>query len=60
MEHPVVGGYTPDKVALRRAIALAYDVDEEIRLVRKARRCRRSAPIAPLTCRATTRRSRAR
>ena len=25
MEHPVVGGYTPDKVALRRAIALAYD-----------------------------------
>ena len=34
-EHPVVGGYTPDKVALRRAIALAYDSDEEIRLVRK-------------------------
>ena len=25
MDHPVVGGYTPDKVALRRAIALAYD-----------------------------------
>ena len=25
MEHPLVGGYTPDKVALRRAIGLAYD-----------------------------------
>ena len=35
MEHPVVGGYTPDKVALRRAIGLAYSIDDEIRLVRK-------------------------
>jgi ABC-type transport system substrate-binding protein len=35
MEHPVVGGYTPDKVALRRAIALAYNTDDEIRLVRR-------------------------
>ena len=35
MEHPVVGGYTPDKVALRRAIALAVDVEREIRLVRR-------------------------
>jgi ABC-type transport system substrate-binding protein len=25
MEHPLVGGYTPDKVALRRAIGLAFD-----------------------------------
>jgi ABC-type transport system substrate-binding protein len=25
MEHPLVGGYTADKVALRRAIALAFD-----------------------------------
>ncbi len=32
MEDPVVGGYTPDKVALRRAISLAIDVDQEIRL----------------------------
>ena len=34
MEDPVVGGYTPDKVALRRAISLAVDVGKEIRLVR--------------------------
>lgn len=25
MEHPLVGGYTPEKVALRRAIGLAFD-----------------------------------
>ena len=33
MEHPVVGGYTPEKVALRRAIALAFDADEAIRAI---------------------------
>ena len=35
MENPVVGGYTPEKVALRRAIGLAYDVDAEITQARK-------------------------
>ena len=25
MEDPVVGGYTPDKIALRRAIGMAFD-----------------------------------
>jgi len=35
MEDPVVGGYSPEKVALRRAISLAYDTDEEIRRLRK-------------------------
>ena len=34
MENPVVGGYTPAKVALRRAVAMAVDVEREIRLVR--------------------------
>jgi ABC-type transport system substrate-binding protein len=29
---PVVGGYTPERVALRRAIALGYDVDAAIRI----------------------------
>ena len=32
MENPVVGGYTAEKVALRRAISLAIDIDQEIRL----------------------------
>jgi len=31
---PIVGGYSTDKVALRRAIAMAYDVREEIALLR--------------------------
>jgi len=35
MEHPVVGGYTPQKVALRRAIGMAVDVPREIHLVRR-------------------------
>ncbi len=33
MEDPVVGGYTPDKVALRRAVSLAMDTEREIQLV---------------------------
>jgi ABC-type transport system substrate-binding protein len=35
MENPVVGGYEPPKVALRRAMGLAYDVQAEIAQVRK-------------------------
>ena len=34
MDDPVVGGYTKEKIALRRAIGMAYNVDEEIRVVR--------------------------
>jgi ABC-type transport system substrate-binding protein len=47
-DNPVVGGYTPEKVALRRAIALAYDVDQEIRLVRKSQAIPAQTAIAPL------------
>jgi ABC-type transport system substrate-binding protein len=32
MEDPVVGGYTPEKVALRRAIGLALNLSDEIRV----------------------------
>ena len=35
MEDPVVGGYAIDKIALRRAIGMGYNVDEEIRVVRQ-------------------------
>lgn len=35
MEHPLVGGYTPEKVALRRAFSLAYNSEEEVRLPRR-------------------------
>ena len=48
MEHPVVGGYTPDKVALRRALALAYDVDKEITLMRRGQAIPAQSVIPPL------------
>jgi len=47
MENPVVGGYEPHKVALRRAISLAVDVDREIRLVRRGQAIPAQGPIAP-------------
>ena len=49
MEHPVVGGYEPHKVALRRAIALAVDLEKEIRLVRKGQAIPGQSPIGPQT-----------
>ena len=47
MENPVVGGYTPEKVALRRAIALAVNVDEEIRVVRRGQAIVAQSILAP-------------
>ena len=49
MEHPLVGGYTPDKVALRRAVGLAYEMPNEIRLVRKGQSIPSQSPVSPLT-----------
>jgi ABC-type transport system substrate-binding protein len=48
MEHPVVGGYTPDKVALRRALALAYNVDKDITLLRRGQAIPAQSIIPPL------------
>jgi ABC-type transport system substrate-binding protein len=47
MEDPVVGGYTPDKIALRRAIGMGYDVGEYIRVILKGRAIPASSPIPP-------------
>ena len=49
LDDPVVGGYTPEKVALRRAISLAVDLDKEIRLVRKRQAVAAQGPIGPGT-----------
>jgi ABC-type transport system substrate-binding protein len=49
MENPVVGGYEPHKVALRRAMALAVDVDREIRIVRRGQAIPAQSPIGPET-----------
>lgn len=49
MDDPVVGGYTSDKVALRRAIFLAVDVQREINLVRRGQAIPAQSPIVPNT-----------
>jgi len=49
MEHPLVGGYTPDKVALRRAINLAVDVQREIDTVRRGQAIPAQSPCVPHT-----------
>jgi len=49
MEDPVVGGYTPDKVALRRAIGLATDVDKLIRIAYRGQAVPAQAPANPHT-----------
>jgi ABC-type transport system substrate-binding protein len=48
MENPVVGGYTADKVALRRALALAYDTQAEIERVRLGQAIPAQSVIPPL------------
>jgi ABC-type transport system substrate-binding protein len=47
MENPIVGGYTPDKVALRRAISLGYNNGEEIRVLRRNQAIPAQTPIGP-------------
>ncbi len=49
MDDPVLGGYTPEKVALRRAISLGMDVEREILLVRRGQAVPAQSPIAPHT-----------
>jgi ABC-type transport system substrate-binding protein len=49
MEDPTVGGYTAEKVALRRAIGLAMDVEREICIVHNRQGVRSQSPIAPNT-----------
>jgi ABC-type transport system substrate-binding protein len=49
MEHPVVGGYSADKIALRRAIGLAIDLEREIRLVRRGQAIPAQSPVNPHT-----------
>ncbi|OWQ88421.1 bicyclomycin resistance protein [Roseateles aquatilis] len=49
MEDPVVGGYTPEKVALRRAIGLATDIPTEIATARRQQAVPAQSVVAPLT-----------
>ena len=49
MDDPVVGGYATERVALRRALSLAYDVDREVRLVRRGQAVPAQSPVMPGT-----------
>jgi ABC-type transport system substrate-binding protein len=49
MENPVVGGYEPHKVALRRAVSLGVDIQQELTLLRRNQAIAAQGPIAPGT-----------
>ena len=47
MEDPIVGGYSNDKIALRRAISMAYNNEDEIKVIRLGQATRATQPIPP-------------
>src|SRR4029079_3894538 len=47
MDDPTVGGYAPEKVALRRAITLAYKTQDEIAIIRKGQAIVANTPYSP-------------
>jgi ABC-type transport system substrate-binding protein len=47
MKDPVWGGYSADRVALRRAVGLAYNIDDEVELVRKGTAIEAHSPMPP-------------
>ncbi len=49
MDDPVIGGYTPEKVALRRAISLGWDVEREIRIIRRGQAIPAQSMVVPHT-----------
>ena len=44
---PIVGGFAPEKIALRRAIIMGYREEEELRIVRKGQMISDEMPIPP-------------
>lgn len=47
MEDPVIGGYSKEKIALRRAISLSYNSPEDIALLKKGFAIRAESPLPP-------------
>lgn len=47
LQDPVVGGLGKEKIALRRAMAMAYNTEEEIRVVRNNQAVEAQYPIPP-------------
>jgi ABC-type transport system substrate-binding protein len=49
MDDPVVGGYTPERVGLRRAMVLGYDTEQEKSIIYKNQAMVAQSPIGPGT-----------
>ncbi len=47
LDDPVLGGYTPEKIALRRAIAMSYNREEDIRLLEHGLGIPAQSPLPP-------------
>jgi len=47
MQDKTVGGLAKEKIALRRAIAMAYKVEDQLRIIRKGQSVRAHFPIPP-------------
>lgn len=47
MDDPVVGGYDPQRVALRRAMVLGYNRDQEITVIRRNTPLAAQSPVPP-------------
>lgn len=47
MEDPVLGGYSKEKLALRRAISLSYNSAEDIALLKKGLAIKAESPLPP-------------
>ena len=47
MKDPMFGGYTPERIALRRAVSLAYSNDDEIYLIRNGSALEAQSPLPP-------------
>jgi oligopeptide transport system substrate-binding protein len=47
LDDPVIGGYAPEKVALRRAMNLGYNNAEEVWIVRKGQAIAAQSPVPP-------------
>jgi oligopeptide transport system substrate-binding protein len=47
LDDPVVGGMTPEKIALRRSMAMGYNLNEEIAVIRNGGAIRAESAIPP-------------
>ena len=45
MKDPILGGYTKEKIALRRALILSYNIQEEIDVIRKSQALPDESPV---------------